>query len=135
MIRFRVTFILVYTTTTSHSSIAAVPLMIVTAISLVREGAEDYEKHKSDHEINTNRLRSGGMQWQDIAVGQTIRILENETIPADLLIIGSSDSQNVAYIQTKNLDGETNLKLKQVVQIDPHRTFHIFVIIHKHFQT
>jgi hypothetical protein len=30
------------------------------------------------------------------------------------LLIGSSDSKGIAYIETKNLDGETNLKHKVV---------------------
>lgn len=34
--------------------------------------------------------------------------------PADLLLISSSEPQGMTYIETSNLDGETNLKIKQV---------------------
>jgi phospholipid-transporting ATPase len=34
-------------------------------------------------------------------------------IPADLVILASSDPKGVCYVETKNLDGETNLKVKQ----------------------
>ena len=33
-------------------------------------------------------------------------------IPADLLILNTSDVKGAAYVETKNLDGETNLKIK-----------------------
>lgn len=39
-----------------------------------------------------------------------------------MLIIGSSDTKGLAYIETKNLDGETNLKHKTVPK-DVFRTF------------
>lgn len=43
-----------------------------------------------------------------------MRLTCDTTIPADLLLLWSSDSDNLCYIQTSNLDGETNLKQRQV---------------------
>jgi magnesium-transporting ATPase (P-type) len=41
-----------------------------------------------------------------------VKILEDEYIPADMLILNSSGPKGTCYVETKNLDGETNLKIK-----------------------
>ena len=40
------------------------------------------------------------------------KIQENEIVPADILILKTSDPKGICFIETKNLDGETNLKQK-----------------------
>ncbi|GLB34568.1 putative cation transport ATPase (P-type) (TC 3.A.3) family, type IV subfamily protein [Lyophyllum shimeji] len=53
--------------------------------------------------------------WEDVRVGDFIKIKDNESIPADMLICSTSGEENVAYVETKNLDGETNLKSRHAV--------------------
>lgn len=48
--------------------------------------------------------------WEDVRVGDIVKIMDNESIPADILICATSEDENVAFVETKNLDGETNLK-------------------------
>ncbi|KAI0273495.1 hypothetical protein BC834DRAFT_1024630 [Gloeopeniophorella convolvens] len=48
--------------------------------------------------------------WEDLRVGDFIKIMDHESIPADVLICATSEDENVAFVETKNLDGETNLK-------------------------
>ncbi|KAK7467656.1 hypothetical protein VKT23_004709 [Stygiomarasmius scandens] len=48
--------------------------------------------------------------WEDVRVGDFVKITDNQPIPADILICATSDEENVAYVETKGLDGETNLK-------------------------
>jgi phospholipid-translocating ATPase len=54
--------------------------------------------------------------WEDVRVGDFIKIRNNESIPADILICATSEDENVAFVETKNLDGETNLKSRNAVQ-------------------
>lgn len=54
-------------------------------------------------------------RWQDVRVGDFVCLSSNEIIPADMLLLYSSDQRGVCYIETANLDGETNLKQRQVV--------------------
>lgn len=54
--------------------------------------------------------------WKDVKVGDVIRVYSNEEIPADVVILSTSDADNCCYVETKNLDGETNLKVRQALK-------------------
>ena len=53
------------------------------------------------------------VRWKDIQVGDILKITSSRQFPADLILLASSEPKGMAYIETSNLDGETNLKLKQ----------------------
>ncbi|WVR04281.1 hypothetical protein IAU60_001281 [Kwoniella sp. DSM 27419] len=53
--------------------------------------------------------------WEDVKVGDIVKIYDNEQFPADIVICSTSEEEDVAYIETKNLDGETNLKSRNGV--------------------
>ena len=48
--------------------------------------------------------------WEDVRVGDIVKIVDHEALPADVLICATSEDEDVAFVETKNLDGETNLK-------------------------
>jgi magnesium-transporting ATPase (P-type) len=43
-------------------------------------------------------------------------IKQDQYFPADLILLKSSNASGLAYIETKNLDGETNLKHKSALK-------------------
>lgn len=51
--------------------------------------------------------------WKSIRVGDFVRIYNGDQIPADIVILSTSDPDGGCYVETKNLDGETNLKPRQ----------------------
>ena len=55
-------------------------------------------------------------EWQDIYAGDIVHLSCDEIIPADILLLHSSDRAGVCHVETSNLDGETNLKQRQVVE-------------------
>ncbi|GAA5978440.1 hypothetical protein JCM10908_004356 [Rhodotorula pacifica] len=53
--------------------------------------------------------------WEDLRVGDFVRLHGDESVPADLIICATSEEENVCFVETKNLDGETNLKSRSAV--------------------
>lgn len=54
--------------------------------------------------------------WKEVRVGDFIRLRCNEILPADVLLLSTSDPDRLCHIETATLDGETNLKQRQVVR-------------------
>lgn len=51
-------------------------------------------------------------EWLAIKVGDIVKIQCDEFFPADMVLCRSSENKGLCYVETKNLDGETNLKHK-----------------------
>lgn len=75
--------------------------------------------HLHHHEGNT-KPHWKKTAWEDVAVGDYVKIMDDESLPADVLICATSEDENVAFVETKNLDGETNLKSRNAVQALTH---------------
>jgi phospholipid-transporting ATPase len=99
---------------------SAYPLAAVVFVAMLKDAFEDYKRNKSDNEENFKatkvyRNKTGNFEdvvWKDLKPGHLVRVAEDEAIPADLVLVKSSDPKGSLYIETKNLDGETNLKNK-----------------------
>lgn len=73
-------------------------------------GVVDYEKRV------TGMARWERTLWKKLEVGDIVLLRDNEQVPADIMVIATSDADNVCYLETKNLDGETNLKPRKAVR-------------------
>lgn len=104
------------------------PLAFVLVVTAVKDVYEDWRRHRSDR-IENNRLSSVLVEdkfqekkWKHIQVGEIIKFSANETLPCDMVLLSTSDPTGVAYIQTINLDGESNLKTRYAKQETLSRT-------------
>lgn len=95
------------------------PLAFILIVTAMKDLFEDLKRHRSDTSENNKpveRLNQNGtlekVRWLDLRVGDIIKIKKDEYFPADVMILRTSETKNDCYIETKNLDGETNLKNK-----------------------
>ncbi|KAL9002033.1 MAG: hypothetical protein Q9188_005018 [Gyalolechia gomerana] len=125
-------------TTGTYTTI--IPLAFFVALSMAKEGYDDIRRFKLDRAENNKEtlvLRSQDppgetpgwstgslpgtssskqwktIKWKDLRVGDVVKLVRNEAAPADLMVLHAKGLNDVAYIETMALDGETNLKSKQ----------------------
>ncbi|XP_066843923.1 phospholipid-transporting ATPase IC isoform X1 [Anser cygnoides] len=100
-----------------------VPLLLVLGITAVKDLVDDIARHRMDNEVNNRTcevIRDGrfkNTKWKDIKVGDIIRLKKNTFVPADILLLSSSEPNSLCYVETAELDGETNLKFKMALEV------------------
>ncbi|TYH61651.1 hypothetical protein ES332_D07G067300v1 [Gossypium tomentosum] len=117
---FLICAILSFTPLSPYSAVSNVlPLVVVIGATMGKEAVEDWRRKKQDTEVNNRKVKmhqSDGIfeptKWMDLKVGDIVKVEKDEFFPADLILLSSSYEEAICYVETMNLDGETNLKLK-----------------------
>ena len=109
------------------------PLAFVLFVTMGKEAYDDYKRHLRDKEANSAKyliLESSGVDTtssidggpytrsvpsSSIRVGHLILLEKNQRVPADLVLLRTSDSSGTCFIRTDQLDGETDWKLRAAV--------------------
>lgn len=96
-----------------------VPLTIVITFSILKDAYEDFKRRKGDWEVNHRSAevyRDGSwvkIHWKKVRTGDIIRVKDKEKFPCDIIVLSSNDSLGLCYIETSQLDGETNYKIRR----------------------
>ena len=99
------------------------PLFVVISVSLLQEALTDLARHRADAEVNrrpTDVLnpKSETVAQSKVRTGNIVRVMQNDIIPADLVILATSSESNSCYIDTASIDGETSLKIRRAPQLE-----------------
>ncbi|GMH33051.1 hypothetical protein BSKO_00885 [Bryopsis sp. KO-2023] len=104
---------------------ATMALSFVLVVSAVKAAAEDIKRHVEDGKTNNSIAtvvdphtgETKQVKWKEVKVGDVIKVKDDELFPADILCLQTGLSDNVCFIRTTNLDGESNLKIRKPVDI------------------
>ncbi|CAI0473376.1 unnamed protein product [Linum tenue] len=124
-IYFLLAAILSLTPVTPFSAVSMIfPLAVVVGISMAKEALEDWGRFMQDMKVNTRKTyvhqgegEFGYRAWEKIQVGDIIKVEKDQFFPADLLLLSTSYEDGICYVETMNLDGETNLKIKRALEV------------------
>ncbi|XP_022739406.1 probable phospholipid-transporting ATPase 8 isoform X3 [Durio zibethinus] len=102
-----------------------VPLIVVIGATMVKEGVEDWRRRLQDVQANNRKVEVYDessrsfeeTKWKNLRVGHLVKVCKDEYFPADLLLLSSYYDDGVCYVETMNLDGENNLKLKHALEV------------------
>nr|XP_018266345.1 phospholipid-translocating ATPase [Kwoniella dejecticola CBS 10117]OBR88503.1 phospholipid-translocating ATPase [Kwoniella dejecticola CBS 10117] len=121
------------------------PLAFVLAVTMGKEAYDDYQRYLRDREANSTRYlvllpqppspisqsvnlpgeapvspslprpQTRSTPASSIKVGNMVLLEKNQRIPADMVLLTTSEDEGTCFIRTDQLDGETDWKLKVAV--------------------
>ena len=128
-------------TTGTYTTI--IPLLFFVALSMAKEGYDDYRRYRLDKIENRRNTRAfrkeqasdtvgkqgrgplppsnasprwKTIKWEDVEVGDVVELERDDAVPADLALLHATGPNSIAYVETMALDGETALKSKQTLR-------------------
>ncbi|RIA93847.1 hypothetical protein C1645_761428 [Glomus cerebriforme] len=97
------------------------PLCFVIIVTMGKEAYDDWKRYKRDQENNSQKyqiMTKNGIKLvpsSKIRVGDLIIINKDQRIPADLILLRTTETSGACFIRTDQLDGETDWKLRLAV--------------------
>ncbi|KAG5336793.1 ATP9B ATPase, partial [Acromyrmex heyeri] len=99
------------------------PLCFVLTVTIFREAVDDFRRYKRDKEVNAQkyyRLMKGFdipelVPSSKLRVGDLVIVEKGQRVPADLVLLRTTEKSGACFVRTDQLDGETDWKLRLAV--------------------
>ncbi|KAL0478100.1 phospholipid-transporting ATPase ATP8 [Acrasis kona] len=101
-----------------------IPLALIVLATAFKDAIEDIVRLRIDIKANnepTLAMVDGTFKkipTHKVSIGQILKVEKNVPFPADIVLLKSSDPTGKCYVETANLDGESNLKTKKCILQD-----------------
>uniref|UniRef100_A0A8C9FQA7 Phospholipid-transporting ATPase n=1 Tax=Pavo cristatus TaxID=9049 RepID=A0A8C9FQA7_PAVCR len=99
---------------------SGLPLFFVITVTAIKQGYEDWLRHRADNEVNKSNVfvienaKQVQKESEKIKVGDIVEVKADETFPCDLIFLASSSTDGTCYVTTASLDGESNFKVMEM---------------------
>jgi len=95
---------------------------------MAKEAYDDMQRYNRDKVINEKLYRKidplTGLTVEaiskDLRVGDIVYVNSNERVPADIVLLYTTDKQGSVFIKTDQLDGETDWKVRRPISFTQH---------------
>ena len=107
---------------TSFIFTSLAPLIFVLLVTMSREAFDDIQRHRRDDQYNKRLVKMAGNTVRykcskDLLPGDLILLEKGDLVPADCLILSTSEPNHDCFIKSDQLDGETDYKFRQACPI------------------
>eukprot|EP00759_Apiculatamorpha_spiralis_P024625 PhF_6_TR27937/c0_g1_i3/m.41160/K01530/E3.6.3.1; phospholipid-translocating ATPase len=108
------------------------PLVFVLLLSLSKEAYDDLKRWRRDKQMNSEKYSKLDpvtgeviqIESSDITVGTYLLLAPNQRIPADCVLLHTTEKTGASFLRTDQLDGETDWKLRFPVRVTQQCTTH-----------
>ncbi len=105
----------------TYMFVSVAPLVFVLLVTMLKEASDDHSRYVRDKAANSQlytRLTPDGpveVPSGEIVVGDLILVRKDQRIPADMVLLRTSDKGGTLFVRTDQLDGEIDWKMRTAV--------------------
>ncbi|RNF07043.1 putative phospholipid-transporting ATPase IIB [Trypanosoma rangeli] len=100
------------------------PLALVVLLSLSKDAVDDIKRYQRDRAANEEKVEkllpdasTGIVRAASIRVGDLLVLRHGQRIPADCVLLRTSERSGTCFVRTEQLDGETDWKLRYALKL------------------
>lgn len=99
------------------------PLVFVLMLTMAKEAYDDFQRYQRDKIMNQKLYKkldnktklTVEVKAEELQVGDIVVVHSNERVPADLVLLYTTDKSGTVFIRTDQLDGETDWKVRRPI--------------------